>query len=128
MKFCLRVVSVAVLLSGCTGNLLLIDKSNQQSKGTFNAADKTLEVQINGVDYKGFYVTNASAALGVMQGFSGSKVVSGTGQAYVTGNTGRAILRDASGSTIQCEFSYSGMKGIGTCSDSKGETYQLIAD
>lgn len=118
---------ISLFLVACTGSLLLIDKNNKESVGTFNASSKTLDVKINGVDFTGIYVTNASAAFGTMQGFSGSKSAFGTGQAYMTGNTGRAVLRDASGNTINCEFNYSGMKGIGTCVDNKGDTYQLIA-
>jgi hypothetical protein len=115
-------------LSGCSGSLLLIDKNNKQSIGSFNSANKTLEVKVDGVDYKGFYVTNDSATVGMMQGFSGTKSAFGTGQAYSTGYTGRAILKDSSGNVIQCEFNYSGMKAIGNCTDNKGQTYHLIAD
>lgn len=96
---------VSLALTACGGTLLLIDKNNKESKGTYNSIDDSFQITVNGVEYKGFYVTKAGGR-----------------------NSGRAIIRDTDGNTIQCEFNHSASRAIGTCFDGKGQTYQLIAD
>lgn len=118
---------VVFLLSGCAGNLILVDKNNNQSVGQFNSLSKTLEVNINGKTYSGFYITNASVGIANTQVYGAGTVATGSSQSFYGGNTGRAVLRSPEGDTVQCEFNYQGMKAIGTCVDGKGDRYQLIA-
>uniref|UniRef100_UPI004047576B hypothetical protein n=1 Tax=Polynucleobacter sp. TaxID=2029855 RepID=UPI004047576B len=117
----------ALILSGCAGNLILVDKNNQQSVGQFNSLSKSLDVNMNGKKYSGFYITNASVGIINTQVYGVGTSTSGTSQSFYGGNSGRAVLRSIDGDTIQCEFNYEGMKAIGTCIDSKGDRYQLIA-
>ena len=114
-----------LLLAGCGGNLLLIDKNNQESVGSYNSLNQTLAVKHKGKLYSGFYITNESVGIGSAQ-MIGSTQAYGTSMAYFSGNSGRASLRSADGDTIQCEFNYQDSKAIGDCVDSAGEKYQLI--
>lgn len=116
-----------LLMSGCAGNLILIDKDSKQFSGQFNSLSKTLEVSINGKLFSGFYITNASVAISNSQINSTRSTANANTQTFYGGDTGRAVLRAADGETIQCEFNYQGMKAIGSCLNATGERYQLIA-
>jgi hypothetical protein len=116
---------LSLMLTGCGGNLLLIDKNNQQSTGSFNSMSKSLEINHKGRVYSGFYITNSGIAFGSAQAF-GTKPSYGNSQTFYSGNSGRAALRSVDGDTIQCEFNFQGMQAIGTCLDNAGEVYQLI--
>jgi len=118
-------VAVLLLVTGC-GGVQLIDESGRAHAGKFDSITKQLEGTIDGKTYKGFYVTNAGAInySGWIQGTRSAYNTSG--QASYSGNAGRAILTAADGDTIQCEFSYSGYRAIGTCQGAGGERYQLV--
>ncbi len=118
---------IVVSLAGCAGNLILVDKDNRQSVGQFNSLTKTLDVTLNGKSYSGFYITNSSVGITNTQIYGAGTTATGSSQTLYGGNSGRAVLRAQDGDTIQCEFNYQGMKAIGSCFDSKGERFQLIA-
>ncbi len=130
MNIHLRLVLPLLLLAlvGCGGTAMLIDKNGKQSMGKFDAFAKTLEMNIDGKLYSGFYIVNSAYSYGSAQAFSGTKSAYATSSGYVSGNTGRAILRSADGDTLTCEFNYQGMKGIGECVRSDGERYQMMAN
>ncbi|MEO0048643.1 MAG: hypothetical protein RLZZ410_1602 [Pseudomonadota bacterium] len=114
------------LLSGCAGNLILVDKENKQFIGQFNSLSKTLEVNVNGKIFSGFYITNSSVGFSNYQMYGAGATATGSSQTIYGGNSGRAVLRSQDGDTIQCEFNYQGMKAIGSCVNAQGERYQLI--
>ena len=120
------IVVLFIFLSACGGRAVLIDRDGRESTGTFDSVNKAIEIPVNGKLYKGIYVTNSSIGFGSYQTF-GVKPTYGATQTVVSGNTGRAIIRSADGDIIQCEFNFEGMNGIGTCTDAKGNSWQLIA-
>jgi hypothetical protein len=115
-----------LLITGCSSsNLLLIDKNNKEHNITYNPWSQTMEVSVNGKKFTGDYVTNSSVAFGTTQNF-GKTFSSGTSQTYISGNSGRALLKSTDNETLQCEFTYS-TKLIGLCTDNKGEKYNLTS-
>lgn len=111
---------------GCSStNMLLTDKSGKEHVVTYNSLTQSMEVTINNKKFAGDYVTNSTVAFGTNQNF-GKSFSTGTTQTYISGNSGRALLKSSDNETLQCEFTYS-TKLIGVCSDNKGEKYNLTS-
>lgn len=121
-------VLTSLLLTACGGSVILIDKDNQESHGSFNTIFKSLEVNVKGKTYSGYFITNATSGYSYGSAFSGTRWASGSSQYVASGNSGRAVLRARDGSTLTCEFNYQSLKAIGICKDRNGEEYQLITD
>ena len=104
-------ILITCFLSGCNslGGLQFTDKAGRTYQGQFNFKSKTIEVDIFAVKYTGFYITD--------QGYVGNVAYSG--------HTGRAALSAMNGDTMQCEFNYQGLRGIGTCLSAGGESYRF---
>jgi hypothetical protein len=113
-------------LTGCSGKLLLIDKSNKQDIVTYNTLNKSMEVIHNGVLYKGNYVTDSRVGYGNVQTF-GNKPSYGTSQVFIAGKNGRSILFGTNGDKLSCEFTYSDLTAIGVCSNNAGEKFDLVS-
>lgn len=96
------VLLAALLLSGCSGGLLVIGPDGASHEGTFDALSKTMSVKIGGEQFSGPYV---------LGGTSG-------------GSNGRALLTSPAGGSLTCEFTYQGMSAIGSCQDRTGNRYQ----
>ena len=114
------------VISGCSGKLLLIDKSNKQDIISYNTFNKSMEVIHNGVLYKGNYVTDSRVGYGNVQTF-GNKPSYGTSQVFIAGKNGRSILFGTNGDKLSCEFTYSDFTAIGVCSNNAGEKFDLVS-
>jgi len=111
---------------GCSStNMLLTDKSGREHVVTYNSLTQSMEVTINNKKFAGDYVTNSTVAFGTSQNV-GKSLSTGTTQTFISGNSGRALLKSSDNETLQCEFTYS-TKLIGVCSDNKGEKYNLTS-
>lgn len=114
-KITLTVIALlTALISGCAnlspvGSLRFVDQSKHVYIGEFNTFSKIISVEIDGVKYEGFYITNAGSV----------------GNIQYSGNSGKAILNTVSGDTMRCEFEYQGHRAIGTCSSASGNSYQV---
>ena len=105
--------------------MLLTDKSGKEHVVTYNSLTQSMEVTINSKKFAGDYVTNSTVAFGTSQNV-GKSFSTGTTQTFISGNSGRALLKSSDNETLQCEFTYS-TKLIGVCSDNKGEKYNLTS-
>ena len=122
----LFLMTIIFLLTGCSGNLYLIDKNNKQDIVTYNTLSQTMEVVHNGVLYKGDYVTDSRVGYGNTYTY-GKKPAYGNTQVYVPGKNGRSLLVSSTGDKLSCEFTYDS-KLIGTCESSKGEKFDLVSN
>ncbi len=115
------VAALALTLSGCGGNLLLV-ADGKTHPGKFDSMTKSIELTVDGKRFAGNYVTNSTVTTG--GGMVGNKWISTTG---TTGGTqGRAMLISSDNSTMKCEFAYQGMSAQGVCQDSNGKTYDFM--
>jgi hypothetical protein len=108
------VILISTLISGCAslspvGSLRFVDKSKHVYIGEFNTFSKKISVEIDGLKYEGFFITNSGSVGGV----------------EYSGNSGKAILNELGGNTMRCEFEYEGRHAIGNCSNSTGTSYQV---
>ena len=94
---------IAMLLSGCGGGLLVVGPDGASHEGKFDAISQSMSVSIRGEQYSGGYILGGDAG----------------------GRNGRALLMSASGSSLNCEFTYQGMSAIGSCQDRSGNRYQF---
>ena len=122
----LSLIVLLIFLTGCSGNLYLLDRNNKQDVVTYNSLTKTMEVVHKGVLYKGDYVTDSRVGYGNTYTY-GKKPGYGNTQVYVPGKNGRSLLISSSGDRISCEFTYDS-KLIGTCESSKGEKFDLTSN
>jgi len=122
----LSLIVLLIFLTGCSGNLYLLDRNNKQDVVTYNSFTKTMEVVHNGVLYKGDYVTDSRVGYGNTYTY-GKKPGYGNTQVYVPGKNGRSLLISSNGDRISCEFTYDS-KLIGTCESSKGEKFDLASN
>lgn len=116
-------------LTGCAGNLRLLEDGKTHA-GTWNAATKTLEVNVDGRQYSGTFSQNATV------GFSNSfaSASSGTRTAYGSGfgtsvasnGSGQAVLTSADGKVIQCVFQAAMGRGQGQCQGMDGRNFVLV--
>lgn len=105
MKKIAIILSLTVLLAGCSHDLTLIGRDHGQ-KGIGIATglqSGTLTVNLNGKIYAGDWVS-------AMGGFSGR---------------GSALLSAEDGSRLHCEFTADHFSGYGTCEDDKKHIYDI---
>lgn len=112
----------ALFLTGCTGNLKLVEDGKIHS-GTYDQISKTLQIDINGVPYKGSFVQGAAAGFGTS--FSGTRVT--TGSMVMTDGSGQALLTSPTGKVLRCVFgSIVAWRGQGQCQNNEGKVYDLL--
>jgi hypothetical protein len=121
MKVLFNLIAISAL-AGCGGSLKLLE-GGKVHQGQYDAVGKTLAVVVDGVNFSGTYITNASSSYGGL--FVGARYV--PINTYTSGNMGRAILTAANGNVIRCEFMAQSMSAQGTCTDNNGKSYDLIA-
>lgn len=121
MRKAVLIAALALALAGCAGNVKLISEGKVY-QGKYESVTKTMEADIDGVAYKGTYVTDTSTTGGGF--YSKGKWVS---MSTTTGGTaGRALLTSADNKVLRCEFMVGSMSAQGTCQDSNGRTYDLV--
>lgn len=112
----------ALFLAGCTGNLKLVE-DGKLHPGTYDQVSKTLQIDIDGVPYKGTFVQGATAGFGTS--FSGAKVT--TGSMVMTDGSGQALLTSPTGKVLRCVFgSVVAWRGQGQCRNNEGKVYDLL--
>lgn len=118
MKFrhgCYSLLLFAAALSGCAGNLRLLEDGKSHA-GSWNAATKTLEATIDGRKYSGTFSQNASVGFGT--GMSGTKFATGT--AVSSNGAGQAVLTSDDGKVIHLG------RGQGQCEGLDGRRFVLV--
>ncbi len=119
-------VLTALLLLAACGRTALIDQSGRTHTGNYNSISKEVSFNVDGKLYKGFYIVNSGVAT-INSNTFGRNPSFSSGQIYMPGSSGQAILRAGDGATLRCEFQYQGQSAIGSCVDLKGQTYQMMA-
>lgn len=117
----LLLVAALVALTGCAGNLKLLEQGKTHP-GTWNAASKTIEATVDGTKYSGTFSQNAS--LGVGTGVVGTSFATGT--AVSTNGGGQAVMTSADGKVIQCVFQAAMGRGQGQCEGMDGRRFVLV--
>jgi hypothetical protein len=91
-----------------------------------------ITIALNGKTYEGQWVymeAGGSVGIGTATAVSGAHVATAVGSVVglPTGGNGNVVAAAVDGSTLRCNFNFSewDLKGIGTCQDNKGETYDL---
>lgn len=121
---------VVALVTGCATPqpvpFQLIGPSSAVQKGAIFPDRQSIEVTIDGQQYKGFYLVAAGAAYS--ESYGGWR--HGPNQSVTTysSNSARAHLSSDKGQRLNCEFLLEGMRAIGECRTPAGVTYQLSAD
>ena len=80
--------------------------------GTYTSTNKSISVNIDGVNYKGYYASLAEDTTGSS---SGAQV----------GRWGRAFLFASSASTLRCQLDTGLPKVTGKCQDAGGRNFRL---
>ena len=105
-------ISVLLLLSGCTSTILLLTSCAHKVElrsldgatsgtGEANRFDKTVTMNIGGVEYTGNYV------------FSGWS------------HAGKVVAYGKDGSLLTCDFIYEDFIGLGNCDGKDGKKYSV---
>jgi hypothetical protein len=121
---------VVALVAGCATlqpvPFQLVDSTSAVQKGMIFPDRQSIEVTIDGQQYKGFYLVAAGAAYS--ETFGGWR--RGPNQSVTTysSNSARAHLSSDKGQRLNCEFLFEGRQAIGECKTPAGVTYQLSAD
>lgn len=118
-----------VALTGCAGNLRLLEEGKSHP-GTWNAASKTMDVNIDGRRYEGSFSQNVTVGFGQSFGtaFSGGRTAfgSGFGTSFASNGSGQAVMTSADGKAIQCMFQAQMGRGSGQCEGMDGRRYILV--
>lgn len=127
---CLALATTGLLLAGCAGQMQLLEDGGRVHQGSYNQANGTAQVNIDGVLYTGTYTNPPPIGLGIGVGggswgggFGGVGVSTGTGY----GGGGYSLLRSPDGSkVIQCYFSTSFGSGQGQCTGLDGRRFVVV--
>lgn len=91
-----------------------------------------ITITLGGKTYEGQWVyveDGGSVGLGTTTAVSGTRTATAVGSfvGLPTGGNGNVVAAAADGSTLHCTFEFSewDLKGVGTCKDNRGETYDL---
>lgn len=116
------VAIASTVLAGCAGNIKLVEDGKVHT-GTYNSLTKEVEVNVDGVPYRGGFVQGASVGFGT--GFSGARVSTGTMVAM--DGSGQALLTSPEGKVLRCVFgSVVAWRGQGQCQNNDGRLFDLL--
>lgn len=125
----LSLAAAAVSLAGCAGNLRLLEEGKSHP-GTWNAASKTMEANVDGRQYSGSFSQNVTVGFGQSFGtaFSGNRTAygSGFGTSFASNGSGQAVMTSSDGKAIQCFFQAQMGRGSGQCEGLDGRRYVLV--
>lgn len=109
-------------LSGCTGTLKLLEDGKAHA-GSYDQLSKSIEVDIDGVIYRGSYVQGATAGFGTVT--TGLRTSSGT--MIAMDGSGQALLTSPEGKILRCVFgSVVAWRGQGQCQTNDGRLFDLL--
>ena len=115
-------VLVLALLTACAGNLKLVEDGKVHT-GKYDQLSKKVEINIDGVPYRGTFSQNMSAGFGTA--FSGSRVSNGT--MLLSDGSGQALLTSPEGKVLRCRFgSVVAWEGQGQCQTNDGRVLDLL--
>lgn len=118
----LLLMSSVVLVAGCAGNVKLVEEGKIHH-GRYDQLSKTLEINIDGMLYRGSFSQNMSSGFGTV--FSGTRVA--TGAMMMTDGSGQALLLSPEGKVLRCSFgSVVAWRGQGQCQNNQGKVYDLL--
>ena len=125
MKKILRLGGAAAaiaMLAGCAGNIKLVE-DGKVHMGSYNQLSKEVQVNIDGVPYKGTFVQGATAGFGTT--VSGQRVATGT--FVTTDGGGQALLTSPEGKVLRCVFgSVVAWRGQGQCQTNDGRLFDML--
>ena len=117
----LAALAVAQLM-GCAGNLKLVEDGKVHS-GRYDQLSKSVEINVDGVLYRGSFVQGMSAGFGTV--VTGTRV--GTGTMVTTDGSGQALLTSPEGKVLRCVFgSVVAWRGQGQCQTNDGRLFDLL--
>lgn len=91
--------------------------------GRYDQLSKTVEINVDGVVYRGSFVQGMSAGVGVVT--TGGRV--GTGTVLAGDGSGQALLTSAEGKVLRCVFgSVVAWRGQGQCQTNEGRIFDLL--
>jgi len=109
-------------LAGCAGNLKLLEDGKVHS-GRYDQLSKSVEINVDGVLYRGSFVQGMSAGFGTVT--TGTRV--GTGTALTTDGSGQALLTSPEGKVLRCVFgSVVAWRAQGQCQTNDGRLFDLL--
>lgn len=132
MQFVLAVV--LVILAGCTHDVSLSSpdgKAIGQARLEFDAHHSgSIALRMGDVDYRGGFTeqkVDEGGRIAEAYGLNSRKY-----KEYRQGNgnylwRGKAILQSENGTEMQCEFTYRGTRGMGTCR-SENDTFDFVGE
>lgn len=128
------ILTMTIALTSCaTEHLVITDSTGTQWPVIYDSSHSTMQVTINGKSYSGHYVNNSASSTGFITSFSFGPFMYGYGpglgtfHSYNPGNTGRALLLDKAGDTLDCHYNYQGTTVVGTCRDKSGNKYAITS-
>lgn len=132
----LLAIAVTAILCGCAGHTVyMTGRTNgltAQNKFRLRNQGDEISFTLGGETYTGHWVYvegGSSIGIGTATTFAGAQSATATGMVLGMSTTasGTYIGSSPSGATLRCsyEFSEMNLKGIGTCLDNKGETYDV---
>lgn len=121
MRWASSAASIAFLL-GCAGNIKLVE-DGKVHPGRYDQLSKTLEINVDGVIYRGSFVQGMSAGFGVVT--TGGRV--GTGTVLAADGSGQALLTSPEGKVLRCVFGpIVAWRGQGQCQTNEGRIFDLL--
>ena len=125
----LALISAALLLCGCAGNVKLLE-DGKVHYGSFNSASRTVEVDVDGVKYTGNFTQNTTVGFGQSFGTASSGTRTAYGSSFGTmvasNGSGQAVLTADNGKAIQCVFQAQMGQGSGMCEGLDGKRYIMV--
>ncbi|MBV7539462.1 hypothetical protein [Acidovorax sp. sic0104] len=115
-------VLALIQLAGCTGHLKLVEDGKVHS-GRYDQLSKSLEINVDGVLYRGSFVQGVSAGFGTAM--TGTRV--GISTVMVTDGSGQALLTSPEGKVLRCVFGpVVAWRGQGQCQTNEGRLFDLL--
>lgn len=116
------VVLSTLLLTACAGSIKLVEDGKVHA-GSYSQMTKEVQVDIDGVPYRGSFVQGATAGFGTA--ISGAHIATGTGISM--DGSGQALLTSTEGKVIRCVFgSVVAWRGQGICKTNDGRQFDLL--
>lgn len=114
-------LALVSLTSGCALNVRLLEDGKAHA-GSFNVASRSMEVTIDGDKYEGPLYRGAAVGFGT--GFVGVRSFNTT--SIMASDQFQALLTNAAGKVLRCQFQSSFGRGQGMCQTNDGRTFDLV--
>lgn len=117
---------ITLVTAGCASKIILLPRDGGESITGIMSSVGSMAVTLHGRDYRGNYVTtDGGPTTGTFNSY-GRRFRTGTFNAYTSPKNARALLVAADGNTLRCEFTFGGEGGLGSCTGSDRQQYDLM--